>query len=258
MPSRYGSGGGDVEEAGREGLVAEAAQGLAGRGHRAERRAVVGAVAGDDLEAVRLPAQLVVLADELEGQLVGLGAGVRVVGGAVAAEQPVEPFPELDRGDVPARQRVEGELGELRRGRVGEPLAAVSDVDAPLAAQAVQVAVSVDVRDPGAVALLDDDRPGPGGRPPAHLVPDRAVPRAPVAHPVTLSRVPLDVNRGGLWQGGGRWPPVTAAAPTCGASSSGRPLRCVPGSWSWTPERGARSTAACSPMPATRPPTSWR
>ncbi len=95
---------GDEQQA-REGRLQEAsadaeleAQRLAGRRHGAERRAVVGPVAGEDLEAVRLAAQLVVLADELEGELVGLRARVRVVRGALAAQQPVEALGELDRG----------------------------------------------------------------------------------------------------------------------------------------------------------------
>ena len=67
------------------------------------------------------------------------------------------------------------------RRRVGEPRAAVADVHAPLAAQAVEVAVALDVGDPRAVALGKDQRPlGALRRPPAHLMPDVAVPDRPV------------------------------------------------------------------------------
>ena len=68
-------------------------------------------------------------------------------------------------------------LSSCRAAASREPRAAVADVHAPLAAQAVEVAVAVDVGHPGAVALGDDERAlGAGGRAPAHLVPDGAVP----------------------------------------------------------------------------------
>ena len=173
-----------VEEAGRQRLVAGAPHRLPGRRQGAERGAVVGPVAGDDLEAARLTAQLVVLAHELERQLVRLRAGVRVVRRAVAAQQGLQPLAELDRGDVAARERVERELLQLLRRRVREPLAAVADVDAPLAGEPVEVALALDVGDPRAVALGDDHRPLRAlGRAPAHLMPDGAVARAPVGAP---------------------------------------------------------------------------
>src|SRR5215217_3166599 len=103
---------------------------------------------------------------------------------SVAAEQRLQPLAELDRGHVPARERVEREALELRRRGVGEPLAPVADVHAPLAGEAVEVAVAVDVGDPRAVAGLDDDRTlRARGRAPAHLMPDGAVARAPVGVP---------------------------------------------------------------------------
>ena len=99
--------------------------------------------------------------------------------------------------------------------RIGyEPLAPVADVHAPLAGEAVEVAVAVDVGDPRAVAGLDDDRTlRARGRAPAHLMPDGAVARAPVGvpeHPLHPYATPSGCQpEGARWLGFGSREPGT-------------------------------------------------
>jgi hypothetical protein len=119
---------------------------------------VVGAVAGDDLEAPVVAALGVVLAGELEGHLVGFRPGVGEQHRPVAAEEVGQALGQRDRRRVGLREREERELLELRRGRLGQLVAPVAGVHAPLPAHPVQVAIALHVRDPGALPGLDDRR----------------------------------------------------------------------------------------------------
>ena len=124
----------------------------------AERGAVVGDLARDELVALALAAHAVVLARELDGGLDGLGAAGREEDAVeVAGGEAGDARGELDR----ARVRVapvgeEAELLDLLGGGLADLGAAVAGVHAEQRGQAVEVALAVLVPDVAAVALDDD------------------------------------------------------------------------------------------------------
>jgi len=133
--------------------------GHAGRAHRLLGDAVVGLLAGDDLDLVGLALGLPVEARGLERRLVGLGAAGR-------EEDAVHVAGELDQlGGQRDRRNVRGadvrrEIGQLlhlgRRG-VGQLGAAVADVDVPETREAVEHLVAADVVHHGAAPAHVDD-----------------------------------------------------------------------------------------------------
>jgi len=148
----------DEDEARQQGLVAHAALGLAGGAERAERVAVIAAVAGDDLEALRAAGLGVVLASDLEGRLVGLGAAAREVGLALEAELLDQRRRQPDGRLVAEGQRRVGQTRHLLTRYVGELLPAVAHVHAPQARHPVEQAPPLRVGDEAAGAGDDQRR----------------------------------------------------------------------------------------------------
>src|SRR5213592_1878834 len=113
---------------GRERLEGLAQTGDAGGGQRAQRGAVVGDLASDDLGLVRVAGELVVLAHELDRRLDRFAAAAREEDAVeVAGGQRRDARGELDRARV--RVRPVGEEAQLA-GLVGPGL---RDVRAPVA-----------------------------------------------------------------------------------------------------------------------------
>ena len=112
--------------------------------------------------------------DGLSGQwCVNVGYGRRRLAQAAAEQLERLAFHPLTRGHLPAIAL--SERLELLGGRLREAAAAVADVHAPLAAQAVEIAVAVQVGHPGPVAGRDHERSGGVvARVAAHLMPDVA------------------------------------------------------------------------------------
>ena len=130
----------------------------AGRAQRAQARAVVRDLAGDDLGLVRVPGELVVLPGELERRLDGLRAAAGEEHAVeVARGELGDPSGQLDRARVCVGPvRVEAELLGLVGAGLGDVGAAVADVDAEQGRQAVEVALAVLVVDVAALTARDD------------------------------------------------------------------------------------------------------
>ena len=150
---------GHVNAARHQGLERLAQGRDPGRRQGAQRRPVVGDLAGDDLRLVRVAGELVVLARELDRGLDRLAAA--------AGEEHAVQVTGREIGD--ARGQLDG--GRVRVGPVGEELQvlglvgarlgdvgpAVADVHAEESGQAVEVAVALLVPDVAALPA-DDDR----------------------------------------------------------------------------------------------------
>ena len=125
----------------------------------AERGAVVGDLAGDELDLAGVAGRAVVGARELDRRLHRLRAARGEEDAVeVARRQRRDPGGELDRARVRvAPDREEVELLDLARRGLAELRAAMAGVDAEEGGEAVEVAVAVLVPDVGALAA-DDDR----------------------------------------------------------------------------------------------------
>ncbi len=155
-----GIGGGNVEEAGHAGLEHGPVAGQARGAHGRQRDAVIGALAGDDLDLVRLAQPSPVVAHGLEGALVGLcAAGCEEGGVQAGVGPPCQRVGQLDGGDVagPGVAGAVGEGGHLLLGDVGQFLYAVADQHVPQAGQPVDDLAPVDGAQPDAVPGLEDE-----------------------------------------------------------------------------------------------------
>src|SRR5215211_1912891 len=103
-------GGRDVQETGRQRLVAVLALRLTGGRQSSHGLPVIGPITGDELPPTRLAVLLVVLSGYLEGNLVRLRAGVGVEKDIVTLEPLVQLLAQLDGREVAFSQRVEGHL----------------------------------------------------------------------------------------------------------------------------------------------------
>ena len=130
----------------------------------AEVHAVVALPQRDELGAVLVAAQLVVLARDLQRALDRVAAAVAEHhrGDAVRAHQRHQRGRQLDRARMArAGEGVEErQLVELRDDRVAHRLARMAEVAAPQPGHAVEHLVAVDVPHPAALAAGDDVRPG--------------------------------------------------------------------------------------------------
>ena len=127
-------------------LVRPAAR-VAGQGHRAERRPVVGAVAGEDLVAAG------VVAGELDGVLDRLGAAEREEDLVQVAGQDLGQLRAEAGADLGREGRLDVlELRRLRGDRVDDPPVAVADVD--------RHQLAVEVEDPPALGRVEVDALG--------------------------------------------------------------------------------------------------
>ena len=147
-----------VAAAGRERLEWGAQAGHPGGREGAQRRPVVGDVARDELGALAVAAQAVVVAGELERRLDGLAAARGEEDAVeVAWRERGDPRRQLDGARVRvAPVRVKGELTSLGGGGVTELGAPVARVDAEERREPVQVALAVLVVDVAALAANDD------------------------------------------------------------------------------------------------------
>ena len=147
----------DPDEAG---LVGPAPR-VAGQGHGAKRRAVVRAIAGEDLVASGR------VASELDGVLDGLGAAEREedlvhVAGQDLGELGPEPGPDLGR----ERRLDVLQLERLCRDGVDDPSIAVADVDRHQLAVEVEDPLTLGRVEVDALGVIDGDRvDGPLDRP---------------------------------------------------------------------------------------------
>ena len=126
--------------------------------------AVIGAHARDDLLLLRLAAQVVVVAHELELGVVGVGARAaeehlaHLLGAGFLVQQAKQLLGQLDLRRV--RRGTEGveeaELGHFLGGGLAELGAAIADVHAPQARRAVDVALALGVDHAHARAAFDD------------------------------------------------------------------------------------------------------
>ena len=203
----------DVAAAGGERLELRAELGDPGRGERPHRGAVVGDLAGDQLDLLALALQPVVVARHLQRRLDRLGAAVgeedvvQVAGGEAG-----DALGQLDRAGMrvaPVGDEVE--LADLGGHRVADLLAAVAGVDAEEGREAVEVAVALGVVDVGALAALDD-RDRVLGVVAAH-------PRE--VHPQVRAGSGLQVGRSALWAFGGTVWGVAAISSTSSIASTG-------------------------------------
>ena len=149
----------DALEPGRVGPEARSRRGIVGEGDDRRRAAVEVLTADDDLRPAGLdPLDLIApLASRLDRRLDRLGPGVHrqdALHRAGFGEPPAE-LPEPVVAERAAGQREPLEL--LLRGR-HEPRMAVTEVERRVGGERVEVAASVDVLDPGALAVADDDR----------------------------------------------------------------------------------------------------
>ena len=130
----------------------------AGDGGPADAGAVVRAVAGDELVAVMVTAEPVVLARELDRRLGRLGPGARQVAPVhVAGSGGCEPFRELHRTLGREEDRAGArDPARLRRVRVDDVFASVPERRLPHRRAEVEVAVAAVVRQPAALALDED------------------------------------------------------------------------------------------------------
>ena len=136
-------------------------------GHQA--RAVIAALARDDLLLLGPAEHVVVVPDQLDLGLVGVRAGQAVVDPPHALGRQVDdPLRELDRRlrGMPDIGVVIGELPHLPVDRVGDLLAAVADVDAVQPGERVEALAAVAVDDADALAAAHD----PAGRRPMGVV----------------------------------------------------------------------------------------
>src|SRR4051794_15438955 len=152
----------DVDEPGDQWFVFILPLGLARGCESSHGLSVVGPVTGDKLVPARLAVLLVVLASDLECDLVGFGATVREEEDVVVFQPLVELLAEPDSRQVALGQGVVGHGLQLIVGSLCQLLAAVADVHAPQSRHAVEVAISTDVRYPGPVGLRDYHRGGLG------------------------------------------------------------------------------------------------
>ncbi len=124
-----------------------------------QARAVVAAPAGDDLLLLRAAEDVVVVPDELDVGLVGVGAAEAEIDLGHALRRAVEDhLRQRDRGlgAVADIGVVVGELAGLGGDRLGDLLAAVADVHAVEAGEGVEQRPAVTVLDIDALAAGDD------------------------------------------------------------------------------------------------------
>ena len=136
----------NVKEPGCHRPIADLALGLAGGAHRAQSIAVISAVAGDDLiagRAARFAGLQMILAGNLEGDLVRFGAA----GGKVDAAPPAQQFQYLVRqlraGRVGHGGREIGQFHHLRGRRLRQLAAPIPNVHTPQARHRVQIALAL-------------------------------------------------------------------------------------------------------------------
>ena len=150
----------DVEAARQQRLVGAAEVAVAVHAHAAKVHAVVALAQADELGAVGLAAQLVVLAGDLQRAFHRVRAAVAEHhrGHAFGLHQRHQPGRELDGLHVrgAAERVVERQRVHLRDHRVAHRLVAVPQVGAPEAAHAVEQLVAVHVPDPAAFAAGND------------------------------------------------------------------------------------------------------
>ena len=149
----------DIRHGQVEGLVDHGQTGEAGR---RQGRAVVAAVAGDDLLLLRPAAQVVVVADELDLGVVRVRAraaegDARHVAGHEVEEAVGEPNRRLVRHAV--ERLVVGQLPRLGRHGIDHLVTAPADIDAGEAGHGVDIFVALGIGHPHALAALDDVRP---------------------------------------------------------------------------------------------------
>ena len=159
-PTRAGDRRMDVDAAAQEWLVRRAQLRPPGRGERAHRRAVVGAIERDRLVPLGAPALTVVLARHLDRCLRRLGSAGELLHDVVAAARDADQLGrELERtvGGRHDRRR-EREPPVLRDDGVDDLLVAVAEADREHAREPVDVALSLVIRQPDAVAADHDQR----------------------------------------------------------------------------------------------------
>jgi len=122
-----------------------------------ERRAVIGIIAADRLEA-EFPGTLVllVLAGDLEAGLVRFRSRVDEIGVVAAAHQFVDLFGQRRGRRVHRGVRKIGKLPHLIGGDLGEFAAPVADIDAPQPGHAVEILGPIGIDDRRALAAGDD------------------------------------------------------------------------------------------------------
>ena len=129
---------------------------------RGDGDAVIGALAGDDLLLLRPAERVVEIPDQLDREIVGLGAGrgeMRL--GQLARRHLHQPLGERRRRRMRlVRERmIEGQLLHLRRRRGGQTRLAEADRDAPQAGEALDIFLALVVEDVDAAPALDHHRP---------------------------------------------------------------------------------------------------
>ena len=142
----------DLAEPGGEGLEDLLLLGLAGRGEGGEGAAVERPVGGEDVVAVGAAVALPVAAGELDGALVGFGAGVGEEDAAVAAEEGVEALREAGLEVVEVQVGDVEEGAGLVRDGVGDGGVGVAEGDDGEAGEEVEVAAAGGVVELGAIA----------------------------------------------------------------------------------------------------------
>ncbi|MPL94947.1 hypothetical protein SDC9_41110 [bioreactor metagenome] len=149
------------DEALREGAVLQRALFLATGGERADRRAVIVALAIEDLRLLAAMQPRRDLAHHLEDLLVRFRARVRVIDPAQPRHLGQQPLREQRARNGAAAARPIGQLDQLVADRVRDALAAIADVHRPDPARdRVDEFGAVLVPDPQALALDDDARVG--------------------------------------------------------------------------------------------------
>ena len=156
-----------MEEAFERQVPGPVVDGNAGEAGGGAGQTVIAAETRDDLLLRRLPAQVVVVADQLDVGVVGVRARAaeedpgEVAGARLVAEQREDAIGEAD--DRLARGRAEDviivEVLDRALRRFGDLGPAVADVDAPEAGAAVDQLAPLVVLDAHAPAALDDQRP---------------------------------------------------------------------------------------------------
>ena len=184
-----------------------------GRGERAQRRTVVGDLAGDELRLPWVARPHVVGAGQLDRRLDGLGAARGEEDAVeIARRKARDPRGELDRAGVGvAPERREVELLDLAGSGLAQLGAPMAGVAAEQAGEAVQVAVPVLVVDVGPLATNDDRNVGVGvGAHPREVHPE-----------VALCQL-LEASRRGLGGRGGGGHGSLSSSPTSEAVSTFR------------------------------------